>query len=932
MSSIARGTVIAERYVISEVVKPWLDEYPEVGNVSIALDAILDQPVIVYTADRAHSGDLLDAGRRRALLTDPRIPAVVDVGSTDDLDYVVCERTGAIPLGTLLERGPVPQAFARAFVGELATALEHAAKRGLHHLCLGPESVGLTTAGEVAVLGVAIDAAVADEPYGLELGQLSTLDARREDSLSIMRIYYALLTGYWPAEAARGGLPPAPRKNNRFVRVAEVTPGIDQDVEQFVTGVVAGLEPGPRSPSEIVRFLGDWETEALRSLPVPEPAAPEAEASPEQVLADPATPVLSHAVEAGPAPALRHETSGTRPSTAHGTRPSRAGAEAKPKATDAQLQAAWRRILTSRTGASGLAAGVTGETRERYRDQMEMRRASTFPVAGSTIDEIADGIEEWQPEHTYEAYASYASREADANLTVPILDREATLSAPTPPVAAPVVPVSEPVDEAVETSLEDSGEDEDSDDNWFLGGVFTTQEQRQAEQAAVYERERRLLIETERRLERERTARPTVREQSRTRPTPASSKVRIASPDRDTGRGSAGAAAVGGVAIAGAAGAGDSAAASSAVPSSASPAAGVAPSGPVTSGGAPSGTAGSSTAAGNGSFVDRDGIPQDAPTGIVPQVPEAAHSTTPTSASGPDSARGLAAGATVGTAGAAAGTAGSVSQDGWHTPPPPEPAGAHTAAGTSAVMGTGAALAAGGPGSTPIDDEELTRTAAFQAVTGPNPLVTEEEEKKLPGLAVVLALLVVVVVVIGGAFLWRPWESTTAAGADPTAEASAEGDVSPSEPAETATAEEKPDPEIASVSALDPDGDGSENDDEAELVLPGTEGSWTTDRYNSAQFGGLKSGLGLEIELEDTTEVSAITVKSPNAGGTFEIRTGDDPSDGETIAQDSFSDGDTTVELDEPTELDSFYLWITELPADTEGADYRARVAEVEVE
>ena len=141
--NIERGTVVAGRYVVSEVLRPWLAGFPEAGTVCLVIDAILDEPAQLYVADSSRSGDLLDAARRAALLTDPRIPGLHDVGRADGLDFVVSERPTATPLPALLASGPLDPEAARALIGEAATALVHASKRGLHHLCLGPDSIGL---------------------------------------------------------------------------------------------------------------------------------------------------------------------------------------------------------------------------------------------------------------------------------------------------------------------------------------------------------------------------------------------------------------------------------------------------------------------------------------------------------------------------------------------------------------------------------------------------------------------------------------------------------------------------------------------------------------------------------------------------------------------------------------------------------------------
>lgn len=509
---IERGTVVADRYVVSRVLRPWLSDHPDVGVVLLAIDAILDTPVIVYAAAKDHAGDLLDVGRRSALLTDPRIPTIQNVGSTEDLDFVVCSRTGTSALTEILRSGPLDPEAARAFVGELATALAHAARRGLHHLCLGPESVGVSADGDVVVHGIGIDAAVAAEPYGLQLEQLTSKDADREDALAVMDILYAALTAHWPGESSRAGLDLAPRKNNRFVAAATITPGIPRDLEEFVSGVVAGTEPGPRSATEIIRYLGQWDTGALRGLLRTPPPTNE-----DLFAAESGADGTEAAAPTDSVAPTGNVIRSVRPSTA-----APADTPAADRASADQLQRALRRIGITRPGMHGPAAGRLDEAPGRFDDLMAMRKASAFPLDASAIEAVDT---EWQPEDTIAQYAGYAAVEHDENLTGPILDRDAldsegdsgqfdegtgapVDSASLDTAAFDVIPDPEADPDADDHGTTAAGASattegaqrraafpdasEDADGGWFLGGMFTTYEEQVAAQRAEFEREREL--------------------------------------------------------------------------------------------------------------------------------------------------------------------------------------------------------------------------------------------------------------------------------------------------------------------------------------------------------------------------------------------------------------------------------------------------------
>lgn len=873
--NIERGTVIADRYVVSEVRRPWLAEFPEAGTVCLVIDAILDEPAQLFAADASRSGDLLDAARRASLLTDPRIPDIHDVGRADGIDFVVVDRTEAVGLPALLGHGPLDPEAARALVGEAATALVHASKRGLHHLCLGPESIALTPTGEVEVQGVAIDAAVADGPYELGLDALSSREALREDALALVNILYATLTAHWPGPEARSGLEPAPKKNALIVRAESVTPGIPRDLEEFVSGVVSKTEAGPRSPSEIVRYLGEWDTRALHRLArggtaepgeplfpggttdfsgTPRDSAPGSTAdaakrapgqapgaeSPAGRLPDTAGPAGTGAAAAaaaaagttaGSTPSLpeRGTPAGTSAGGRSGSRPSRtpvatpapAAEESAPtrRATPQQLQAALKRIGMVRPGTTGLAAGRSGSETSPFDDQMQMRRASTFPVAAASMDEVADDTREWQPEDTFSSYSEYASREQDPNLTAPILDRDAMWNDSEDTQVIELDRAPDP---------EGSGEDED-DGSWFLGGMFTTREEELARQRAEFERERRLQQEAEERL-------------------------RLSDPNRRTSRG--------GVAHD---------LDDSPIDDAAGP--------------RPGAGAGAGVRAGNGAAAaSRGGAAAALRSGSETNGDDAAE--TPEQGSNP-AENAVRSDATTNVSALQTGSS------------PTHSKRAHTSAVAGAAAGSGSS------GAGPAD--RGSRSSSL---------------KPLPLIIGVLAVLVAIGLIIG--LFVRP-------GDDPTAGETTAPPAEPSSAEPSPTEEAGPPPVIAAAEALDPEGDGSENDADAENVLPGVSGVWETDRYNSAEFGNLKSGLGLGLELEDEATISSVAIISGTPGGAVEIRVGDsaDPEDAETVATGELPDDTGTIELDEPATGTHVFVWITELPSVSEG--YRARISEIEL-
>jgi hypothetical protein len=141
---------------------------------------------------------------------------------------------------------------------------------------------------------------------------------------------------------------------------------------------------------------------------------------------------------------------------------------------------------------------------------------------------------------------------------------------------------------------------------------------------------------------------------------------------------------------------------------------------------------------------------------------------------------------------------------------------------------------------------------------------------------------------------------------------------------------------IVGAQDFDPDGDGSEHPEEVPLAVDGAQSTtWGTDHYNTADFGGLKQGLGLWVDLQGNPRVGQVTVISPLDGWTFQVRTGTLPDDlSPPLPDDAGSvdfevrSGRAVVEL-EPVRAGGILIWITGLGAD-EGR-WAAAISEVRV-
>ncbi|HBO54466.1 MAG TPA: hypothetical protein DD664_05045, partial [Janibacter terrae] len=182
-----------------------------------ARDTTLDRDVtlLVMAADAPQTAAGLDAARRAAGVEASQLVRILDVGTEGGLSFVAEDGVGdgARTYADLIGGDGLPAEEVRRITGEVATGLEAARSRGLHHLALGPDLVLLTSDGRVKVRGLATIAALS----GIESeGE----DADRDDAVGVVALAYAGLTATWPLQrpsslpsAATGGDgPPAPSR------------------------------------------------------------------------------------------------------------------------------------------------------------------------------------------------------------------------------------------------------------------------------------------------------------------------------------------------------------------------------------------------------------------------------------------------------------------------------------------------------------------------------------------------------------------------------------------------------------------------------------------------------------------------------------------------------------------------------------------------
>jgi len=235
---------------------------------------------------------------------------------------------------------------------------------------------------------------------------------------------------------------------------------------------------------------------------------------------------------------------------------------------------------------------------------------------------------------------------------------------------------------------------------------------------------------------------------------------------------------------------------------------------------------------------------------------------------------------------------------------------------------------------TPIPD--AARTAANGAPTtqvppvgGPPVQPGDDGERHGRGAWVWVALVALVAAMAAAAFFVGLWSGDS--GAETT---DRQAGSSPSQQRVQPVS-------VASATAFDPFGESGENDEEASLALDGNPSTaWSTLSYEGdPDFGGLKPGLGLVLDLGRRTDVSRVVADLGGSGTDLELRAApprasappSQPGRFETVARASGASGRTVLEPQKPVSTRFLLVWLTKLPPES-GGTYRGFVDEITVE
>ncbi|MDN5899688.1 MAG: hypothetical protein L0H74_06420, partial [Brachybacterium sp.] len=222
------------------------------------------EDVVLFVVQGEAALEAADAVRRAYLVEDPHLLTVKDIVVLDDpRDTATAQPTSesadgpttvveytlppAPPLAALLAQGPLHPETARAIIGEAATGLEAARRRGVRHQLLDSNRVFVDTrSGEVVLLGIGVEAAA--HP-GLDR---SREVASFQDTAALVALLYRALTGRSPRHDATGTVPPPS---------TVVDTAIPEDLDLLCDLVLnESADEIPETTRELIEALQPWQS------------------------------------------------------------------------------------------------------------------------------------------------------------------------------------------------------------------------------------------------------------------------------------------------------------------------------------------------------------------------------------------------------------------------------------------------------------------------------------------------------------------------------------------------------------------------------------------------------------------------------------------------------------------------------------------------
>lgn len=245
-----------------------------------ATDQRLSRSVLVHVlaASDPSTPTVVAAAKQAAQTTDARFlrvldavdePSVDDAGQDGETEggdatvtppYIVCEWADGLNLRHLLAAGPLTALESAWLAQQLADALAGTHAHRLYHQRLNPDTVVVTTTGNVKTVGFLIEAALHHRAQGgTSEPPVRPERHEAEDVLALGRILYATLVSRWPG-GSQYGLPAAPISANGSWQTpaqvrAGVSPALDRIADRILNPQPQGGEP-LRTASRIALELG----------------------------------------------------------------------------------------------------------------------------------------------------------------------------------------------------------------------------------------------------------------------------------------------------------------------------------------------------------------------------------------------------------------------------------------------------------------------------------------------------------------------------------------------------------------------------------------------------------------------------------------------------------------------------------------------------
>ena len=230
---VGPGTLLAGRYRLDDLLS-------EHGNARFyrGTDTVLARSVAinVIPSSDERAARLLDAARRSATVLEAHLLRVLDCDDADGVTWVVNEWGSGVSLDIMLERGPLPPSRAAWLALEVARTIAAAHDAGVCHGRLTPESVLVTHAGSVKLIGFAVSASLA-HPAGPRHTGFGRLDERDCDVIDVASVLHAALTATWPG-VSNSAVRKAPTDAHGPLRPRQVRAGVPRVLDAICQRVL----------------------------------------------------------------------------------------------------------------------------------------------------------------------------------------------------------------------------------------------------------------------------------------------------------------------------------------------------------------------------------------------------------------------------------------------------------------------------------------------------------------------------------------------------------------------------------------------------------------------------------------------------------------------------------------------------------------------